>query len=121
MIASIAATTDSGNAAADAIHSFLSHLEQARRQRVSGADVLQVLEAQLADDTPMVRIQLGQAVRRFEHEIRLLRASLVRVLVDEEQMTLSAVARRLHLSRQLVTRLYGMTSSKRGVPKNSGL
>ena len=120
MIASIAATTDSGKAAADAIYSFLTHLEQARQLRVSGGGVKQVLEAQLADDTPLVRLQLGEAMRRFDHEIRLFRASVVRVLVDEEQMTLSAVARRLNVSRQLVTRLYGMTSSNAGVPKNSG-
>ena len=120
MIASIAATTDSGKAVADAIQTFLSHLEQARQRRASGADVLQVFEAQVADDSPLVRVQLGEALRRFEHEIRLFRALVVSVLVDEEKMTLSAVARRLNLSRQLVTRLYGMTSRERGVPRKSG-
>ena len=58
------------------------------------------------------RVQVADAIAAYEHATMQLRARLVRGMVDEAGMTMSAVAGRLRISRQMAARLYRSDGSE---------
>jgi len=79
---------------------------RAREQRVAGATVRQVVDGLLARGLPEARREAQRAFGEYQRSLRVVRASYVRVLVDECGLTLTAVSELLGLSRQVVSRLY---------------
>jgi hypothetical protein len=102
---------------------FLALLDQIEAARVDLAEALERLGENLRDRTvvrePGFRlserdtvpgVQLHEdligALERMHHAVALARAESVRVMVDEEGLTLTDVAKLMNRPRQLVSRLY---------------
>lgn len=76
-----------------------------RADREAGVP-LPVIAQRLVDGGGEARRAAAAAFLKYEQAVSVLRAQVVCALVDEEGATLSALARRMGLSRQAVTRLY---------------
>jgi len=59
------------------------------------------------------RLAAHDAFLEFERSIQLMRAGVVRALVDEEGCSLTEAARRLRISRQAAARLYDAAGESR--------
>jgi hypothetical protein len=94
-------------------------VEFAQSELAAAKEVLATTRADRADGVPLVKLaadlaQRGGATRRsvaaaileYERAVASLRAQVVRVLIDEEGITLAALARQMNVSRQAVTRIY---------------
>lgn len=64
-----------------------------------------VVDALLHGGAPVAR-RTTQSIRDYEHALREARAAVVAIVVDEQGMTLTAAARRLGISRTVVSRLH---------------
>ena len=73
--------------------------------REAGVPLIELAEG-LAQRGAGPRRAVVAAVREYEQAVAALRTKVVRVLVDEEGVSLSELGRRMGLSRQAVTRLY---------------
>jgi hypothetical protein len=102
----IAAVVDSGRELCVAVNEAVAALADARRQHQAGAGFVDAIVALLESDPRKRRVMAEMAIARYEHSTMQLRARVVRTLVDEDGMTLTAVARRLRISRQMAARLY---------------
>jgi hypothetical protein len=80
-------------------------LEPAQADRRAGVPLVAIAD-RLARDGGDPRSAIAGAFREYEQAVAALRAQVVHALVDEEGVTRSALAGRLSLSRQSVTRLY---------------
>jgi hypothetical protein len=60
--------------------------------------------------------ELIGALERMHHAVASARAESVRIMVDEEGLTLSEVAKLMNRPRQLVSRLYRVAGSASGAP-----
>lgn len=80
-------------------------LAPTRAQRAQGLP-LSLIALDLADRASAGRRETAKAFADYERAVGSLRASMVRALVDEEGASFSALARRMGISRQAVTRLY---------------
>lgn len=80
-------------------------LRDIRAERVGGLDLVSVAEALAVRGAP-ARRSAAAAFQDYEHAVAVLRGRVIRTLVDDQGVTLSALARRMGLSRQAVARLY---------------
>lgn len=91
--------------ARNALDNVAQVLAPARTQRAAGQP-LALIALDLSDRAAERRRDTARAFAEFEKAVAALRASIVRVLVDEEGASFSALARAMGISRQAVTRLY---------------
>jgi DNA invertase Pin-like site-specific DNA recombinase len=103
--AKIDAVEDAAEAAWRALGDVGPVLGSAREARRRGASILEVAQ-ELARSGAQPRRAVAAAFQEYEHAVASLRAAVVRALVDDEGMPLSAVARGMGISRQAATRLY---------------
>lgn len=94
-----------GNAASDALGAALASL---RRVRDAGArESPSDIAGRLFDaESTAARQRATDAYREYERAYRVLRATVLRSLVDDDGLTLSDAGRRMSISRQMATRLY---------------
>jgi hypothetical protein len=89
-----------------AIDRFVAALQESRRQRLNGGEVPGLVGHVFGPGGQELRAASTAALSNYSRAITTYRATLVRILVDEERMTLSAVAQLFGVSRQMVARLY---------------
>lgn len=90
----------------DALRTWDGDLVESRRQRAEGAPFVEMLERGIARGSRDRRVAADEAIAAYRNAVKQLRVAAVRSLVDDENMTLTAVARLLRISRQMASRLY---------------
>jgi hypothetical protein len=99
-------------------------LEQARRQRLAGTTIIDLVEQFRAAGASDARLAAYRAIHDFEQAVTGYRAAVVQALVDDEHMTFTQVGDLLGVSRQMVARLYrnirGVRSGDRSESKPDG-
>jgi len=108
--ASITAVINAGRDLCAAIEDVIASLNEVSRQHPPGIAQLEASVGMLARDPQQRRLIAATAIARYEHATMELRARVVRTLVDEGGLSLTAAARRLRISRQMVARLYRVGS-----------
>ena len=88
------------------MNAMVRGLVVARRERLKGATMLQLVDRGLVRDGRDVRQQASAAMDGYEGAVRRFRGAMVRSLVEEGNLSLTEVARRMGVSRQAVARLY---------------
>jgi hypothetical protein len=96
--------------AALALHESLDQtvgaLRDARDSRLAGAGLIDIVNELVQRGGRDLRLAPTAAFRAYEQAMTAYRGAAVRALVDEEHMSLSAVAELIGVSRQMVARLY---------------
>jgi hypothetical protein len=95
-----------GHEACDAIHAAVDLLDLLIQERQAGKSHRDIADDLIGHGARALRMASIDAFREFERAVASLRASLVRVLVDEYGLSFADVASRLTVSRQAVARLY---------------
>ena len=90
----------------EALQTWDGDLVEARRLRATGAPVVEMLHRGIAQGSRDRRVAADEAIAAYRNAVKQLRVAAVRILVDDEGMTLTAVARLLRISRQMASRLY---------------
>jgi DNA-directed RNA polymerase specialized sigma24 family protein len=94
-----------------ALDVVVAALEAARRERIAGLNLTDIVRGLATRGGKETRLMPTKAFREFERAISAYRATAIRVLVDEEGMTYSEVAKLTGVSRQMVARLYRAAES----------
>ena len=105
VLAAIEAVQRAAEAAARALTELRDGLEQSRRQRVMGMPLPLIVDAQLQADRLDARRRASAAIQEYEHAYMLVRAEIIRRLIEDHGYTLSEVAKGLQISRQMASRL----------------
>jgi|GEM_PF-1707000 len=90
----------------EALESVLDALREARSRRLAGAGIGDITKGLVARGGRETRLAPTVAFREFQAALTDCRASMIRALVDEEQMTFTEVGELIGVSRQMVARLY---------------
>lgn len=105
LLVRIAAVEEAASSAREALAGAYAALEPGRTARLAGASLLVIAE-QLARAGADPRRDVIRAIRAYQQAVTALRADVVRGLIDEEAVPLTALAQRIGMSRQALTRLY---------------
>ena len=104
---SIEEVVEASAALSEALHGVTAALEDARAHCLTDGASTETVEHLLdIGHGRMARLRACDAIGRYQHAVMRLRAFAIREMVDEQGMSLSAVAARLGVSRPLVARLY---------------
>lgn len=90
----------------DAIQQTVDLVESSRAARHQGVPMSALVDDAIASGIRDVRAAAADAFHEFERAVGLLRGGIVRTLVDENGMSFTEVARRMAVSRQVVSKLY---------------
>jgi hypothetical protein len=105
-----AASIDRIEGAANDLHEALERvmdaLREARSRGLAGVGDVEIAKGLLARGGREARLGPTVAFREVEAALTDFRASLIRALVDEDQMTFTQVGELIGVSRQMVARLY---------------
>jgi len=107
---------EAGRVVWGAMIEVLELLAEARRDRVNGTPIAEVTEWLFSKSGPKKRRAVAAAFARWENAIMRGRAELVRALVEDEGMTITAVAQKMEISRQMAARLYQAARSETPAP-----
>jgi hypothetical protein len=102
---------ETGQLAAAALARSLENISEVRRQREGGTPVDSIIGRMVATGGPEARRATEDAFHRYQHAVMVLRALMIRALVDNSGSSLSEVARAMNISRQKVTQLYRIGAS----------
>ncbi|MDQ1747014.1 MAG: hypothetical protein QOD07_1277 [Frankiaceae bacterium] len=97
---------EAGRQACLAIETAVCALRDGRAARDAGRSLIEVVDELIGTGGRETRLSAADAFREYERAVAGLRAGVVRALVDDEGLTLTAVAQRLKISRQAAARLY---------------
>jgi hypothetical protein len=101
-----------GEEAQRAIGEGVASMDGARMRLMAGEPVSEIVADLVAQGGRDARLRSSVAIEAFEHAVRVYRAGLIRAMVDDEMLTFAQVARRMGVSRQMVTRLYATTNGE---------
>jgi hypothetical protein len=90
----------------EALEAWDGDLAEARRRRAGGVPLREMIDIGIAQGSRDRRVAADEAMAVYRKAVMHLRGGVVRSLVDSEEMTLTAVARLLRISRQMASRLY---------------
>ena len=96
----------SGHLVREEILTAVAALDSGRRARMEGAPISAIVDLLIGVGGRNTRLAAHDAFLEFERSIHLMRASVVRALVDDEGFSLTEAARSLRISRQAAARLY---------------
>ncbi len=77
-----------------------------KEARNAGRLIVDIVDELITAGGRETRLSAADAFHEYEREIALMRADVVRALVDEGGLSLTDVAKRLKISRQSAARLY---------------
>jgi hypothetical protein len=97
---------EAGRRACLAIEAAVGALRVGGEARKAGRSIVDVVEELTAAGGRETRLGAAEAFREYERAIASMRAGVVRALVDEDGLSLTAAARRMKISRQAAARLY---------------
>ena len=106
VVAAIDEVLRTAGAVTDAVARSNDVLASARTVRAGGASAVEVLDVLAPDGGADVRRQAGEAISAYLHAVMVLRACVIKTLIDDEGVSITHVATRLGVSRQMVMRLY---------------
>jgi hypothetical protein len=89
-------------------------LAETRRERNAGSPIAETADQVLARQGRETRLHASAAMDAYERAAMRFRSGMVRALVEEGNLSLTEVARRMGVSRQVVTRLYRVGASENG-------
>lgn len=95
-----------GRQACLAIEAAVEALQTGSEARNAGSPVIDVIDVLITSGGREIRLNAIEAFHDYERAIALMRAAVVRALVDEGGLSLTDVARRMKISRQAAARLY---------------
>ncbi len=75
--------------------------------RNAGRPIVDIVDELIAAGGRETRLSAADAFHEYERAIASMRADVVRALVDEGGLSLTDVAKRLRISRQAASRLFG--------------
>jgi hypothetical protein len=105
-LAAIEGVAEAGRSACVAIESAVSALEVGARSRSAGVPLVDIVDDLIGAGGREVRLAATHRFHEFEGAVAEMRASVVRILIEDEGESFTEVGRRLHISRQAVARLY---------------
>jgi hypothetical protein len=70
--------------------------------------MVEVVELLIGGGGRATRVSSADAFREYERAVAAMRSRVVRALVDEGGLTLTEVSRRMRISRQAASKLYGV-------------
>jgi hypothetical protein len=104
------AAIDNVDRAAQAAHAAIDRtveaLLEARQERIAGIPLVDIVDHLVARGGRETRRSADEAFREYADAVTAYRAATIRALVDQELLTMSEIARRTGVSRQMVARLY---------------
>lgn len=100
-----------GRAACQQIEQALGDMAVMKVARSAGVPLADIASDQLARGGRDSRVRAAEAFRAYEQAVAALRGAVVRSLVDDDGLSLSAAGARLGVSRQAASRLYGGPAS----------
>lgn len=106
-VAVVEAASNAVHEVCQALQGWDVELAEARRWRAEGVPLREMLNRGVALGSRERRVAADEAIAAYRNAVMRLRAAVVRKLVDEEGMTLTAAAKSLKVSRQMASRLYG--------------
>lgn len=95
----------------ESIMQMFELLDQARRERLAGVDLVSITRDVIAHSGRQTRLAPTIPFRKLEQAVTAYRATAIRELVDEQHMTFSQIGELTGVSRQMVARLYRQTRS----------
>jgi hypothetical protein len=117
LLRAIERVEEAGRLAAAALSRSLENVAEVRRQREDGVAVDSIIARVLVTGGPEARRATEDAFHRYQHAVMVLRALMIRTLVDHSGSSLSEVARKMNISRQKVTQLYRIGRSLSETPE----
>jgi hypothetical protein len=105
-VAAVGRVQASGDLVCEEILQAVGALDAGRRARLDGASISTIVDSLIGVGGRDARLAAHEAFLEFERSIQMMRAGVVRALVDDEGFSLTAAARRLRVSRQAAARLY---------------
>ena len=117
LLRAIERVEEAGQLAAAALTRSLENVSEVRRQREDGVPVDSIIARVLVTGGPEARRATEDAFHRYQHAVMVLRALMIRKLVDHSGSSLSDVARKMNISRQKVTQLYRIGRSLSETPE----
>lgn len=111
LLAALDVAARANAAAVEALEASARTFPQIGRQREAGVPLADIIDHTLAAGGQKLRTDAGRAIVDYQAAVMRLRAAIVRGMVEEAGMTLTAVAACLGLSRQKVSRLYHAAST----------
>lgn len=106
LLRAIERVEETGQLATAALSRSLANVAEVRRERESGVPIDAIIGRVLTSGGPEARRATEAAFHRYQHAVMVLRALMIRTLVDNSGSSLSDVARKMNISRQKVTQLY---------------
>jgi hypothetical protein len=91
----------------EALDAWDEDISEVRRRRRAGVPLVEMTKSAIAEGARDRRVAADDAMAAYRNAVMRLRAAVVCHLVDDEGMTLTAVAKLLRISRQMASRLYG--------------
>jgi hypothetical protein len=110
----------SARVAHDALDEAVEAFTVARQERLAGLPHAEIVRGLLARGGAGSRRRADEACREFIAALSEFRAVSVRMMVDEDGMTLSDVARLAGVSRQMIARVYRGTRTSPVSPTSGG-
>jgi hypothetical protein len=102
---------DAARRARDTLELAVQRLDVATEAAVDGMPLLDVVGELMAAGGREVRLDAAAAFLAYERAVASMRATVVRILIDEDHLSLTDVAAKLRVSRQAVKRLYTLSIS----------
>jgi hypothetical protein len=109
-VAAVDRVADAAEQACDAIRASIRALETGREARLTGGSMVEVVQSLIGAGGRATRVGAADAFREYERAIAGMRSKVVRALVDEEGLTLTEASRRMRISRQAASKLYGISA-----------
>ena len=107
-VAAVERVAEAAGQACEAIQAAVRALESGREARLAGGSMVEVVELLIGGGGRAMRVSSAAAFRDDERAVAAMRSRVVRALVDEGGLTLTEVSRRMLISRQAASRLYGV-------------
>ena len=106
LLEAIERVEQTGEEAQRAIREGVASIDSAREQLVADVPVSEIVDDLVARGGRDARLRSSAAIDAFEHAVMVYRVGLIRSMVNDEQLSLTEVGRRLGVSRQMIARLY---------------
>jgi Trp operon repressor len=106
LLGSIDEVERKARAAQDALDAVVQSLAETRDERGAGLTMAEIADRALAQGGRETRLRAATAMDEYERAAMTLRGRVIRALIDDGNLSLTEVARRMGVSRQVVTRLY---------------
>jgi hypothetical protein len=105
-VGAVERVADAGRHACLAIETAVAALQEGCGARAAGRPLDDVVDVLIAAGGRETRLTAAAAFREYERAIASMRVAVVRALVDEAELSLTDVAKRMKISRQAAARLY---------------